>query len=331
MPRTIQCNQCGIILNLPENSGGKRLKCPKCANKFVVSPDSSQYPTTEKSDLDARAASSSLLQTGGDLGDLPLPTASGDLRETFDLPLLTGADAGPGPRSGSAASAAKPADTAADALLLFEERKPAPRRKPAAEARASARRCPTCGGVVPVGMSICSSCGLDLESGTRVQLDDDLLPSAPMRASGPPLPVTIIALVSLLGSVILALYATVLWFKGVDGSQYFIPVCLFGCFAAVHLLRGRTAKLLMVALALGAMIDVAALIAMPVFEANQATRTVAVKPNAEDPDAASVAIEPITEHLDSQKLGLGIAILLAYAGVSAYLASPAVRNHYARN
>ncbi len=87
----------------------------------------------------------------------------------------------------------------------------------------------------------------------------------------------------------------------------------------------------MVALALGAMIDVAALIAMPVFEANQATRTVAVKPNAEDPDAASVAIEPITEHLDSQKLGLGIAILLAYAGVSAYLASPAVRNHYARN
>ncbi|SIN80397.1 hypothetical protein SAMN05444166_0962 [Singulisphaera sp. GP187] len=323
MPRTIQCNQCGIILNLPESSGGKRLKCPKCGTKFVVGPDSSQYPATERSDVDARAASSSVLESGGH-GDFSLPTSSGDLRDTFDLPSMTEAASGP-------ASAAKPADTAADALMLFDERKTAPRRKLAAEARSTARRCPTCGGVVPIGMSICSSCGLDLESGARVQLDDDLLPSAPLRASGPPLPVTIIALVSLLGSLILALYSTVQWLKGVDGCQYFIPICLFGCFAAVHLLRGRTAKLLMVALALGAMIDVAALIAMPVFEANQATRSVEIKPNADDPDAANVAIEPITDHLDSQKLGLGIAILLVYAAVSAYLASPSVKNHYARN
>jgi len=323
MPRTTQCNQCGIILNLPDNSGGKRLKCPKCGTKFVVGPDSSQYPATERSDVDARAASSSLLESGGH-GDFSLPTSSGDLRDTFDLPSMTGEAAGP-------ASAAKPGDTAADALMLFDERKTAPRRKLAAEARSKARRCPTCGGVVPVGMSICSACGLDLESGARVQLDDDLLPSAPMRAAGPPLPVTVIALVSLLGSLILALYSTVQWLKGVDGCQYFIPVCLFGCFAAVHLLRGRTAKLLMVALALGAMIDVAALIAMPVFEANQATRAVAIEHNTEDPDAANVAIEPITDHLDSQKLGLGIAILLIYAAVSAYLVSPSVKNHYARN
>ena len=64
MPRTTQCNQCGIILNLPENAGGKRLKCPKCGTKFVVGPDSSQYPATERSDVDARAASSSLLAVG---------------------------------------------------------------------------------------------------------------------------------------------------------------------------------------------------------------------------------------------------------------------------
>ncbi|WP_406699772.1 hypothetical protein V5E97_13045 [Singulisphaera sp. Ch08] len=321
MARTIQCLQCGVILNLPEKSGGKRLKCPKCGTKFQVGPDSSQYPATERSDVDASAASS-LLQSGGH-GDFSLPTSSGDLRETFDLPLMTEAAATP-------ARAAKP-ETAADALLLFDERNSVPKRKLAAEARSKARRCPTCGGVVPVGMSICSSCGLDLESGARVQLDDDLLPSAPMRSTGPPLPVTIIALVSLLGSLILALYSTVQWFKGVEGCQYFIPVCLFGCFAAVHLLRGRTAKLLMVALALGAMIDVAALIAMPVFEANQATRTIENKHNTDDPDAANVAIEPITDHLDSQKLGLGIAILLVYAAVSAYLASPSVKNHYARN
>jgi hypothetical protein len=323
MARTIQCNQCGIILNLPENSSGKRLKCPKCGTKFVVGPDSSQYPATEHSDVDASAASSMTNLPSGGHGDFSLPTSSGDLRDTFDLPMMTEAASGP-------ARAAKP-QTAADALMLFDEKKPAPRRKLAAEARAQARRCPTCGGVVPVGMSICSSCGLDLESGTRVQLDDDLMPEAPMRSQGPPLPVTVIALVSFLGSLILGLYATVQYFQGVAGCQYFIPVCLFGGFAAVHLLRGRTAKLLIVALTLGAMIDVVALIAMPIFVANQDPKVVAVKAQPDDPDAANIAIEPITERLDSQKLGLGIAILLLYAAVSAYLASPSARSSSMRS
>ena len=37
MPRTIQCKSCGIILNIPDNvSAGKRLRCPKCGLRFVV-------------------------------------------------------------------------------------------------------------------------------------------------------------------------------------------------------------------------------------------------------------------------------------------------------
>lgn len=325
MPRTIQCNQCGIILNLPENSSGKRLKCPKCGTKFLVGPDSSQYPSSAPSGVDASAASSMTNLPGGGHGDLSLPTASGDLRDTFDLPMMTEAANG-------AAGVAKSQATA-DALMLFDEKKPAPRRKLAAEARAQARRCPTCGGVVPIGMSICSSCGLDLESGTRVQLDDDLMPEAPRRIQGPPIAVTVIALVSLLGSLILGAYAAVQYFvQGVEGCQYFIPLCLFGGFAAVQLLRGRTAKLLIVALTLGAMIDVVALIAMPIFIANQEAKVVAVAPNpADEMDAANIAIEPITERLDSQKLGLGIAILLLYAAVSAYLASPSARSNSERS
>src|SRR2546429_591121 len=64
-----------------------------------------------------------------------------------------------------------------DALALFQDSpKAAPRRLGAAEARAQARRCPTCGGVVPAGMSLCQTCGLDLETKTRVSLDDDLAP-----------------------------------------------------------------------------------------------------------------------------------------------------------
>ena len=30
MPRTTQCDHCGVILNLPDSAAGKRLKCPKC-------------------------------------------------------------------------------------------------------------------------------------------------------------------------------------------------------------------------------------------------------------------------------------------------------------
>jgi len=179
-------------------------------------------------------------------------------------------------------------------------------------------------------MSICATCGLDLESGTRVQIDDDdLLPETRPRVAAAPLPVTVIAFVSLLGSVILAGYSLIQWYNAVPGWMYFVPVCLFGAFSAVHLLRGHTAKLLLVALTLGAVVDVVALIAMPIFQANEAARIVPNTAGATDPDAADVVIEPITEHLDTQRLSLGVSILLLYAAVSAYLSSPSVRRHFA--
>ena len=49
-----------------------------------------------------------------------------------------------------------------------------------------------CGGVVPQGMSICVSCGVDQETGLRVGLEDDLVPPPPPAPSGPPLHVAII-------------------------------------------------------------------------------------------------------------------------------------------
>ncbi len=56
----------------------------------------------------------------------------------------------------------------ADALALFQD-EPKQNRKPkGAEARAKARRCPSCGGVVGIGMSLCNTCGLDLDTGKRV-------------------------------------------------------------------------------------------------------------------------------------------------------------------
>jgi len=176
-------------------------------------------------------------------------------------------------------------------------------------------------------MSICSSCGLDLESGHRTLLDDDdLMPSAPVRAQGLPIPVTVIALVSLVGSLMLAAYSAVQWLSlGVNGFQYFVPICLFGTYSAAQLLRGRSAKLLIVALTLAAVVDLVALIAMPIYLANEQMTTVENQVTADDDDLARIAIQPITARLDSQRLSLGIAGLLLYAGVTTYLASPSAR------
>src|SRR5579863_3646597 len=87
MPRTIQCNQCGVVLNIPPQAAGKRLKCPKCGTKFLVDADTSKYPSTELSNHDAQPSSSQEIPKGH--GDVSLPTAAGNLRETFDLPLMT--------------------------------------------------------------------------------------------------------------------------------------------------------------------------------------------------------------------------------------------------
>src|SRR2546423_697550 len=123
MPQTTRCPGCGVVLNLPEGAIGRRLKCPKCGNKF-------QSGTPE--------STPSMLAPGD------TPTAPGGTRAT------------------------------ADVASLFREDDSAPRHTTAADRRAQSRPCPSCQRMVPAGMSLCPNCGLDLDSGTRVDLDDDL-------------------------------------------------------------------------------------------------------------------------------------------------------------
>lgn len=337
MPRTIQCSECGVVLNLPDAAAGRRLKCPKCGHKFQVAADLTKYPSTEMSSHDASAASSQLGSPafGPDESRIPgyrrgddetIPTAEGDLRGTFDLPLLGEDPSSSAVPAGVGAGAGRGASTG-DATLLFEEKKTAPRRKTGAEARAQARRCPTCGGVVPQGMSVCS-CGLDLDTGRRVEPDDDLMPEMPARQAGAPIHVIAVGGTFLLGGAILAMVSAVQWLRGEPGWMYFVPVCLFAVFASVQFLRGKTARLLLVALTLGAMIDVVALIALPVYYANIETTVLERQPTEDDPEAASVRIVSVADRLDSQKLTTGVVILLAYAACTAYLLSPPVRRHF---
>jgi hypothetical protein len=333
MSRTIQCIQCGVVLSLPDQAGGRKLKCPKCGTKFRAGESGPPAVPGDGKPRPASNADSTFDLPKNSSGELPvMPAAGGDLRETFDLPMMTGSADGPagGKRPGS--SGAHAATTSggrhtADALALFDDRPTAPRRKTGAEARALARRCPTCGGVIPQGMSLCQTCGLDLETGSRVMLDDELVPPPPPRASTP-LPIAIVGSVCCGLSAILGVLALIQWQQGKAGFQYFVPIAAFGVYAAVQFLRGRSVKLLLAALTLGALIDLGAFIALPIIQAQTETVVQQVDPGEDQPDAASELIRPVTEQLDTNRLTLGIALLSFYAIVSIYLLSPPVQRHF---
>jgi len=320
MLRTIQCSNCGIVLNLPPQSEGRKFKCPKCGTRFLAGASGDAVaPPAEGVDPNSTVL---LSQKAGTTELFVMPTASGDLRETFDLPMMR--DEAPGTSPG----ARGPGGSQADAAALFKEPAAAPRRKTGAEARAQARRCPTCGGVVPAGMSICQTCGLDLETNQRVGLNDDLAPPPPPRAAGMPIPIVVIGGLSAAGSVALAAFAFVKHMGGTAGAMYFVPVALFGMYAAVQFLRGKSVKLLLAALTMGAVINLVAMIGLPIFDAQSQTSVVQIDDASDDPEGVGSQIRPVIERLDTQKIGTGFILLVIYAAVSVYLLSPQVNRHF---
>lgn len=319
MPRTIHCTRCGVALNIPDRGIGKRLKCPKCGTKFYAHDPGAAASSSAIGLHDATPASSQDVSNRHP-DDFALPTAPGDLRETFDLPMMTEA----------ASTPKKPGRDTSDAAALFkdDDRPAAPRRPKSAEARAKARRCPTCGGHVPIGMSLCSSCGLDLETGARIDLEDDLAPPPPPRQQGPPLDVVLIGGICLLSSIVLSCLSLVFSVQGVAGSVFFIPISFFGVFASIQFLRGKSTRLLLLALTLGALVDVFALIAMPIVYANLEVRTQDNK--GSDAEIEGKAFQPVTERIDVNKLVVGIVLLVVYAIVSIYLVSAGANHHVRR-
>jgi hypothetical protein len=320
MSKTIHCPECGVSLNVPDAAVGRRLKCPKCGVKF--SADGGPAPVRAGSSPgtkgDAGRGSSITLPTSGGHGDLDLPTASGDLRDTFDFASL-----GEDRPVGRAASVADP-------LALFKDDDAVSRRrKTAAEGRAHARRCPTCGGVVPQGMSICGTCGLDLETGVRIDLADTLdAAPGPMRPTGPPMGIWIVGLISMAVSAIFAIISLLHWIKGESGYVFLLLVCGFGAYAGVQFLRLKSVKLLLIALTLGVFVDVVVLIALPIYNASVQIDIMQRNVDPNLPDDSDIAIGNIADHLDANQLTAGIAILMSYAALAVYLNSPAVRRYY---
>ncbi len=330
MSRSIHCLHCGVLLNLPPQAAGHRVRCPKCGGRFHVEPQENAPKPASSAESTVRNADSTFeLSPKASSVELPvMPVSSGDLRDTFNVPMMTEADTTP------AAPKAKTAHAAheADATALFED-KPAPRKKKTgAEARAQARRCPTCGGVVPAGMSICQTCGLDLETGMRVGLDDDLSPPPAPKSDGLPIGMLIIGGLCFAASVASSIVATVLFFKKTPGVIYFVPVGLFGVYASVQFLRERSVKLLLVALTLGAMIDLIGLVALPIIRAQDDVEVVQREgtdtSNESDPDAESISIRNPADLLDTNQLSAGITLLVLYTVLCVYLLSPPVQKHF---
>jgi hypothetical protein len=326
MPRTIQCPNCGVVLNVPEAAAGRRLKCPKCATKFTAFgepvPPPSSGTLASGSGMGSGMSDPSTVTLPSPRrghGDLDLPTAPGNLRDTFDLPLL-GEDL---PTSISRSVSADP----------FSLLKPEPEvrgKSTAAEGRAKARRCPTCGSIVQRGMSLCNTCGLDLETGTRIDLTEDLdtIPPPP-RNFGPTIGGWIVGGLSICASVIFSIVSLIEWSAGQPGYLFLIPVCLFGVYAAIRFLQSKSVRLLMVALTIGVGVDIVALIVLPVVTAFSSVEE--VKNNQPGQDAEIAFLNPADQLEKSggqRKVTFGIMLLVSYIAVSVYLNSPAVRRQF---
>ncbi len=329
MPRTIECTQCHAVLNLPVSiAAGKKLKCPRCGLKFRVTDRDASSESTAPGVADAAASSTfELDKRRRDLDDLPMPLSDGDLRETFNLPLMSSRDL----ETSQMASSGR---ETSDAAALFDDPVPAHRRKKTAgDARRTARRCSHCGGLVPQGMSLCTACGTDQETGRRIGFDDDLAPPPPPPAPGPPFHVLFVGGLSAAGSVTLAILS-------VMGSTHTTSqleklgwlllglVAVFAVLAAIEFIRGKTTRLLLVAVAMASIVDVMALIALPIIQANfDAPEHIVVPINTNDQDAADVEIRPLEERLDIRRMMLGVVLLVACAGATIYLLSPPAKKY----
>ena len=332
MPQTTQCPHCGVVLTLPEGAENRRLKCPKCGNRFALGGEPGKPPSDRPASSGShRPASSLLLKPPHDEPGVPI--ADRDLRDTFAPELLFGEEKPTSsPNVGKPKSGPPPAGDIADAGLLMEDEPPPGQRRrgPSAAARAQPRRCPACGSVVPAGMSLCGRCGLDLDTGQRTQLDEILEEAPPPRPpSGPPLVITLIGGVALMASLGLTIVALVQSARPGASQLGFLCLALFGVFgayAAVQFLRLKSVRLLFAFLMVGAGINTIALIGLPLYEAFTSVRVVQEAPPLED-----VEIENVASRLDVNRLKAGIALLLLDSAVMIALLTPPIRKHFERS
>jgi hypothetical protein len=283
----------------------------------------------------AIASSHELARRPPSRDELPIPVADHDLRDVFDLPLGTGESI-----EKAAVSSSRPAVSDAEALFQDE---PALKRKPrGAEARSQSRRCSHCGGVIPMGMSVCASCGVDQETGMRVGLEDDLAPPLPSPSTAPPLHIAIIGFLCGLAGGVLLIYSLIQSVRdGAGVTQYgwlcLALVCAFGIFGSVQFFVGKSPRYLMLALTLGVLVNLAALVAAPIYRAHFETKERVIIPHSPSKpgqtgslDDENMEIKSVEELLDQHKINTGLILVGIYVILSIYLMSPPVKRYFVR-
>ena len=340
MTRIVHCPQCSVELTIPEEAGEKRLRCPKCAARFhpadgvkanlpearkAIVPEKSPEPRVPKP---VKVPPSSGLHTftpsGSRSAEIPLMA---DLSSLDDLPVLKG--------SSSAMT---------DAAALFRDEPATPRRKPAAEARREARKCPSCGGAVLGGMSLCERCGLDLDTGQRHVVEDYLdeveEPEIP-EDMGTPISVLVIGVTTLCASLTMGVLS-VISFEGL-GRLCLTMTCLFGVVASIQFLKGRTAQALIVALLLGGAVDVVTLIVLPIVsaelevaphgKAGQQAEDVETMPSSSEAEGdadldPTIEAAPLVKAIDTSKIVGGVILLFVDAFFLVWISTPTVQGYF---
>jgi hypothetical protein len=186
-------------------------------------------------------------------------------------------------------------------------------------------------------MSLCNTCGLDLDTGKRtapLEVFDDEMPVAP-QAELPPMGVMFVGGLSSMMNLLLAVVSLVAWSKGEGaGFAFLMIVFVFGIYASIQFLRRKAIRPLFLALGLAVGISVVYLIVLPIWAANVESEAPPVDPgivssapaDPGDPDAPRIT--NLAERLDMNKITWGIAVLLSYAALSVYLNSPGIKREF---
>ncbi len=104
----------------------------------------------------------------------------------------------------------------------------------------------------------------------------------------------------------------------------------FAIYASIEFIRGHSARLLIVALTLGVVVDLMGLVAGPIIDVitqDQEQIVTVVRPKGFDD--TNTGIKPMEERLDTRKIMVGIGLIVLYAVVSLYLISPPVKRYIA--
>ena len=196
MTRTVQCPECGVVLNVPSTRGRAQAEVPEVCHevhgavsrrpgRIRPSPSpalsSTMFPTRKAPAQQRRLRHAPDMRKEQRLDRAAVLGPEGGREQRRLRPAVLRLDDGrhvrPAPADGRRPQARQGPEPeprpdqapapAADVLALFQDEPKTNRKPKGAEARAKARRCPDCGGVVGVGMSLCNTCGLDLDTGQR--------------------------------------------------------------------------------------------------------------------------------------------------------------------